>query len=114
MNDDFDVLNQTNVDFSQEIPTYKRAGDEVDINFSGNHPWNKNPENTLDGSKTEILSNGGETQDSKKDVAQRIAAFIAGITPAILVFVFGGPAIGLVVTLISLVIILCECGFNQH
>ena len=66
MYDDFGVLNKTNIDFSQEIPTYKRASDEVDSNFSGNRPGNKNPENALDGSKSEILSNGGENKISKR------------------------------------------------
>jgi VIT1/CCC1 family predicted Fe2+/Mn2+ transporter len=114
MSDDFNVLNQTNVDLSQEIPTYKRASDEANSSFSVNRPGNKNPENKLNGRKSKISPNDEKTQDSKKDVVKGIAAFIAGITPTVLAFILGGPAIGFVVTFVSLVIILCACGFSQH
>ena len=92
----------------------KKASDKTNSSFSGNCPGNKNPENKLDERKLEISPNDEKTQDYKKDVVKGIVAFIAGITPAVLAFILGGPAVSLIVTLVSLVIILCACGFSQH
>lgn len=114
MSDDFNVLNRTNVDFSQEIPTCEIVSDGGDNNFSINRTGNKNPENKLYGRKLKISPNDEETQDSKKDVVKGIVAFTAGATSTVLAFALGGPAIGLIVAFISLVVILCACGFSQH